>query len=237
MGAGGSSISTADGQDGGDTDVDDNDEGDDIDASSDADGKAATPVRHPTTPRRGPSSPVLLVPDEESDDDITWAPSPKRAKTTPKAAGVASNIKEAPSDRKRRDVKFESLQDALLQHETLADKSRQAAEKAARAEQHDLLLRIEGMRSDAEDKRAREQRAWEEEQRKKEREYDEKKERERREYAEKKERERMEYEEKKERERQEYKEKREREQDDLAQERRARETELHAALLAKYCSK
>ena len=47
----------------------------------------------------------------------------------------------------------------------------------------------------------------------------------------------MEYEEKKERERQEYKEKREREQDDLAQERRARETEVHAALLAKYCSK
>ena len=44
MGAGGSSISTADGQDGGDTDVDDNDEGDDIDASSDADGKAATPI-------------------------------------------------------------------------------------------------------------------------------------------------------------------------------------------------
>ena len=142
-------------------------------------------------------------------------------------------MKEAPGDRKRRDVKFESLQYALLEQETLADKSRQ---KAARAEQHDLLLRIEEMRSDAEDKRAREQRAWEEDQRKKEREYDEKKERERREYAEKKERERMEYEEKKERERQEYKEKREREQDDLAQERRARETELHAALL-EYCSK
>ena len=159
MGAGGSSISTADGQDGGDTDVDDNDDGDDIDASSDADGKAATPVRHPTTPRRGPSSPGSLAPDEESDDDMTWAPSPKRAKTTPKPAGVASNMKEAPSDRKRRDVKFESLQDALLEHEKLADKSRQAAEKAARAEQHDLLLRIEGMRSDAEDKRAREQRA------------------------------------------------------------------------------
>ena len=175
MGAGGSSISTADGQDGDDTDVDDNDEGDDIDASSDADGKAATPVRHPSTPRRGPSSPVSLEPDEESDDDLTWAPSPKRAKTTPKAAGVASNMKEAPSDRKRRDVKFESLQDTLLEHEKLADKSRQAAEKAARAEQHDLLLRIEGMRSDAEDKRAREQKAWEEEQSKKEREYDEKK--------------------------------------------------------------
>ena len=71
MGAGGSSISTADGQDGDDTDVDDDDEGDDIDASSDADGKAATPVRHPTTPRRGPSSPVSLAPDEESGDDMT----------------------------------------------------------------------------------------------------------------------------------------------------------------------
>ena len=47
----------------------------------------------------------------------------------------------------------------------------------------------------------------------------------------------MEYEEKKERERQEYKEKREMGQDDLAQEGRARETELHAPLLAKYCSK
>ena len=56
-------------------------------------------------------------------------------------------------------MKFESLQDALLEHEKLADKSRQAAEKAARAEQHDLFLRIEGMRSAAEDKRAREQRA------------------------------------------------------------------------------
>ena len=76
MCAGGSSISTADGQDGYGTDVGDNDEGDDIDASSDADGKAATPVRHTTTPRGGPSSPVLLAPDEESDDDMTWAPSP-----------------------------------------------------------------------------------------------------------------------------------------------------------------
>ena len=69
---------------------------------------------------------------------------------------------------------MESLQDPLLEHEKLADKSRQVAEKAARAEQHDLLLHIEGMRSDAEDKRAREQRAWEDEQRKKEQEYDEK---------------------------------------------------------------
>ena len=88
-------------------------------------------------------------------------------------------------------MKFESLQDTFLQHEKLADKSRQAAE-VARAEQHDLLLRIECMRAKAEDKRAREQRAWEEEQRKKEREHDEMKERERRDYAEKKERERME---------------------------------------------
>ena len=105
----------ADGQDGDDTGVDDNDEGDDIDASSDADGKAATPVRHPTTPRRGPSSPVSLAPDEESDDDMNWVSSPKRAKTTPtrqdytyktrlhlqhkttpKAAGVASNTNEVP---------------------------------------------------------------------------------------------------------------------------------------------
>ena len=96
MGAGGRSVSTADGEDGDGTDVDANDEGDDIDANSDADGKAVTPVRHPTTPRRRASSQVSLAPDEESDDDMTWAPSPKRAKTRPKAAGVASNMIRLP---------------------------------------------------------------------------------------------------------------------------------------------
>ena len=68
---------TADRQDGDDINVDDNDEGDDIDANSDAGGKAATTVCHPTTPRRRASSPVSLVPDEESDDDMTWPPSPE----------------------------------------------------------------------------------------------------------------------------------------------------------------
>ena len=111
-------------------------------------------------------------------------------------------------------MKFESLQDTLLEHEKLADKSRQAAEKAARAEQHDLLLRIEGMRAEAEDKRAREQRAWEGNRGRKSKSMM------RRRIGSVK-----------------NTRKSGRGQDDIAQERRARETELHAALLAKYCSK
>ena len=109
-----------------------------------------------------------------------------RAKSTPETASVTSQVKETPTDRKRWDVKFESLQNTLLEHEKHAEKSQQVADKAARAEQHDLLLHIEGMTVEAEDKCAREKRAWQAEQRKKEQEYDEKKERKRREYAERK---------------------------------------------------
>ena len=100
MGARGSSVSTAD--DGNGRDIDDN---------SDADGKIATRERYPSTPKTCACSPVSLAADNGSDDDITWAPSLKHTKNTLKATNFASQVEETPSDRKRRDVKFESLQD------------------------------------------------------------------------------------------------------------------------------
>lgn len=205
LGAGGSSISTAE------------DSVNDETSASTATGASPKACVTPVPAESADHSSSSEGEEEEGEDEVTWAPSPKRAK----------HEKTCPTDRKSRaHLKFEAIQDVLVKQESAAEKSRQAADKEARDHQHDVLLQLERVRSDAEDARAQHQRDWEDKQRKKQQEYDEKREQARRDYDDKKDRERREYE-----------EKRENDREDLNQERRERELEFHAALLSKFCSK
>lgn len=160
---------------------------------------------------------------EEEEEDTEWAPSPKSKK---RRTGTCT-LKGSPTHTKRRsEIKFEQLQEALFQQDNTSEEAMIAVEKARNDFQRDLLVNLETLRTEADDRRAKEQREWEDMQRRQQEEYDERRENMRREYEEKKEHERREYEERKERER-----------DELNQERRQREMKFHGALLSKFCSK